>query len=264
MLENVFQMLKDCTQGNPKFPPTILYNEGWLLRLVLDWYSHHPEVNSPLRFLPGSTWFSEALLPSAFLPRNRGDRLAEGYTHADGAIGHMHVGGKEKAYLRLDKPAKQFIICEAKLFSKLSAGTTHAPDYDQAARNVGCLCEVIFRAKDRYNIIKSPDDLDIFGFFVLAPSSQIGEGEFEVQLDRKNIFQKIQNRAGKYEGEKGKLLGKWLHDWVKPVTERINLRSLSWEEIIKEIEGLDEDSGKELQEFYKLCLVYNENKPKKK
>lgn len=263
MLENVFQMLRGGTQGTPKLPPTILYNEGWLLRLVLDWYAHHPEINSPLKFLPKATWFSEALLPSAFFARERGDRLAETHTHADGIIGHILVGDKRKADLRLIKPAKQFIICEAKLFSKLSSGTTRAADYDQAARHVGCLCEVLRQARDDHQVISSPHDLDIFGFFVLAPSSQIDEGLFKDQLDRENIFQKIQNRAGKYEGEKGKLLGGRLHDWVRPMMERISLGSLSWEEIIQGIKGVDGNSGKELQEFYERCLVYNKPKGNK-
>jgi len=260
MVHKVFQMLQGCAQGTAKFPPTILYNEGWLLRLVLDWYAHHAEVNSPLTFLPGATWFSEALLPSSFLARYRGDRLAETHTHADGIIGHITVGDEGKADLRLTKPAKQFIICEAKMFSKLSAGTTHAPDYDQAARNVGCLCEVFRRAKDTYQVIKNSEELDIFGFYVIAPVSQVNRGIFTDRLDRDKIFQKIKNRAGEYEGEKDK----WLRQWVEPVMARIALRCLSWEEIIQEIKGLDENSGKALQEFYKLCLVYNENKSKEK
>ena len=38
-------------------------------------------------------WYSEALLPSAFLARVREDKLAEFWTHADGVIGDK--GGLE-------------------------------------------------------------------------------------------------------------------------------------------------------------------------
>jgi hypothetical protein len=71
------RMLRAASGGRPLFPPTLLYNEGWLLRLVLDWFSRHDVQGHPLSFGAGARWFSEALLPSAFLARHRGDRLAE-------------------------------------------------------------------------------------------------------------------------------------------------------------------------------------------
>ncbi|MCH7876577.1 MAG: hypothetical protein IH965_14945 [Gemmatimonadetes bacterium] len=41
-------------------------------------------VPHPFALMPRARWYSEALLPSQFLKRFRGDPLAEGWTHADG------------------------------------------------------------------------------------------------------------------------------------------------------------------------------------
>jgi hypothetical protein len=63
---------------------------------VVDWFAHHTVPNFPLNFAPSARWFSEALLPSAFLARSRGDSLAELWTHADATIGHFNVGSNRK------------------------------------------------------------------------------------------------------------------------------------------------------------------------
>src|SRR5258707_14318772 len=81
-------MLEACETGHAAFPPSVLFNEGWLLRIVLDWFAGHGGDRYPLSSRPGARWFSEAWLPSAFLPRYRGDPLAEARFHAAVAIGH--------------------------------------------------------------------------------------------------------------------------------------------------------------------------------
>ena len=146
VLDRIVSMLRSCDSAAPLFPPTELFGEGWLLRLFLDLFSTHRVDNHPLSFSQRARWFSEALLPSAFLPRYRGDPLAESWTHADGVIGHFHIGHVGRADLSLSHDASQFIVLEAKMFSKLSSGVTHARYFDQAARTVACMAEVLRRA----------------------------------------------------------------------------------------------------------------------
>ena len=76
--------------GEPDSPirPTEVFNEGWMLRLTLDWMEADARPDHPLSFDEGARWSSEALLPSSFLPRHRGDPLGEGWTNADGCVGH--------------------------------------------------------------------------------------------------------------------------------------------------------------------------------
>ena len=77
VIERIAERLSKTSGSDRVLPPTDLYNEGWMLRLVLDWFSQNPMIQHELRFCEGSDWYSEALLPSAFLARKRGDGLAE-------------------------------------------------------------------------------------------------------------------------------------------------------------------------------------------
>lgn len=79
--ERVAQLLMRCGHGDSVRPQTALFNEGWMLRLVLDWAAHHPSAVRELTFDEGSRWYSEALLTSRFRPRQRGDTAGEGFTH---------------------------------------------------------------------------------------------------------------------------------------------------------------------------------------
>lgn len=65
----LFQYRKDCdmelendvarilfsagTEGSP-LRPTELYNEGWMLRLILDWCARNAAEDHPLFFMPGA------------------------------------------------------------------------------------------------------------------------------------------------------------------------------------------------------------------
>ena len=91
MIERVAKLLDRCGGGESVMPPTELYNEGWLLRIALDWFSTNGPSDSQFSFCPGADWYSEGRLASRFLARCRSDRKAEGFTHADGTIGHFSV-----------------------------------------------------------------------------------------------------------------------------------------------------------------------------
>jgi hypothetical protein len=119
------ELISSFDPSNPHFRPTELYNESWLMKLVFHQAYTIPDEKFPLGFLPGSTWFSEALLPTAFKARFQGDRLSESRTNADGVIGHIRIGTKAKADLELVPDAAQFTVVEAKVGATLSSGTTN-------------------------------------------------------------------------------------------------------------------------------------------
>ncbi len=98
----------------------IIHNEGWLLRLILDWLSRQKLEGHPLNFAGDARWYSEGLLESQFLARIRSDNLAEGWTHADGVIGQVVIGDGALANILLSKNATQFIVTEAKLFALIA------------------------------------------------------------------------------------------------------------------------------------------------
>lgn len=100
-LDRIGEMLRTAHKDERTFPATIFYNEGWLLRLVVDWFSLTQAAGHALSFASDARWFSEALLPSQFLGDRRGDPLAEGWTHADAVIGHVTIGSTALANVAL-------------------------------------------------------------------------------------------------------------------------------------------------------------------
>jgi hypothetical protein len=253
-LDRIAEMLRGCDGDSNVFPPTILYNEGWLLRLILDWFSTHRVQNHPLSFSESARWFSEALLPSAFLPRSRQDPLGEAYTHADGVIGHFEIGSRGRGDLRLLKDANHFVVLEAKMFSRLSPGVSHARYFDQAARNVACMAEVL-KARE-----KPVEGYSRLGFYVLAPSEQLKkESSFRECTSIESIRDKVESRVEEYENlEEGGEKRAWFENWFRHLIDRIEIKCLSWEDILPFIVKQDKESGEAIQAFYGRCLQHNQ------
>jgi len=250
-LERIWGILESCSTEEPKVPPTILYNEGWLLRLVLDWFSTHGVPGHALEFDDGGRWFSEALLPSAFLATRRRDPLAEGWTHADSAIGHFDIGDVGKGDLKLRHDAEQLVIVEAKMFAGLSSGVTNAAYFDQAARTVAYMAEVLKRAA------RPASEMSRLGFCVLAPLQQIRRGSLEEQVNKDSIDRKVEQRARDWVEAHPDDNGQWSSEWFQPALEMVRLSVLSWEEVVGTITEHDAESGGAVRAFYKACVRFN-------
>jgi len=248
-LNRVNHSLGLCDSEARHFPPTDLYNEGWMLRLVLDWFAHNRNLEHELGCPEGSDWYSEALLPSQFLARSRGDKLAESWTHADGVIGQFLIGEIGVGGLSLPQSAHHFVVTEAKMFSKLSAGVTNARYYNQAARNVACIAEVLRLAEAQ------PASFSNLGFYVLAPRSRIDEGVFSKYMDKQSVHDIVKRRVSEYNDSKKV---DWFQNAFRPLLERITIREISWEEVLAFISDSDPEYAVEMQNFYAKCLKYNQ------
>lgn len=250
-MKPLIDLLETLENSESKFRPTEIYNEGWLLRILLNEYSQNQYKKSPLNFSPGADWYSEAMLPTRFKARYRGDKHAESRTNADGVIGHIKVGEKGKADLELDDNAKQLTVVEAKMNSSLSKGTTKAPNFDQAARNVACMAEVLNRSA------QCSGGIDYMSFVVIAPKSAIDSGKFSDFMNEDSIKEKVHNRVYSYQTDAenntdSDVYIEWYNKCFRQVIDSINLITLSWE---KAIDNLD-DSDK-IDEFYEKCKEYN-------
>ena len=239
-LERIAQIQGRADEPDSPIRPTEVFNEGWMLRLTLDWMAAEGQPDHPLSFDEGARWSSEALLPSSFLARHRGDERAEGWTNADGCVGHFDQH-PPRGDLSLRRDAAQFVVIEAKMFSGLSRGTTRAPDFDQAARNVACMAEVLHRAS------RAPDAMSSLAFFVTAPQSQIDAEIFGGLATKESIRGKVIERVASYSGERDE----WLHEWFEPVLESVRVELLSWESLLV-------GAPEALAEFYGRCLKYND------
>ena len=54
MIERVAKLLDRCGDRTSVMPPTELYNEGWLLRVALDWFSTDGPSDSQFSLSPGA------------------------------------------------------------------------------------------------------------------------------------------------------------------------------------------------------------------
>jgi hypothetical protein len=238
-------MLLRCGTEAAILPPTELYNEGWLLRLVLDWFERARVGNHPLVFSPGAHWYSEALLASRFLPTRRGDPLAESFTHADGIVGHFDISPGERGEATLRRDAQQFVVIEAKLGSGLSKGVKNSPDYGQAARNAACIAYAVQLAG------LQPASLTSLAFYVVAPEQQIHSGLFEDFATKERILSQVKLRVAQYGG----VHDLWFEEAFLPTLDRMAVDLLPWESVIEYIEYHDANSG--LRDFYQQCLRFN-------
>lgn len=254
-MERLKAMLDASSTSSPFFPPTILYNESWLLRIVLDWFYTHKIPNHPLTFLEGARWFSEAALPSPFLNNPEGARLAEGWSHAHGVIGHFEVGKEHKIDLSFQPGGKQLVVIEAKMFSQLAAKISHVNYYDQAARTVACIVATLAIAKC------SPSDLSRIGFYVLAPDSQIKRAVFERLMSRDSILKKVEQRVDGYVNAGDREKKDWYHNSFRPMFDQIDLKTLSWEDVIRGIQRYDLSSGTSIKTFYDRCVKFGRQHP---
>ena len=165
--ERIIKMLEIAHTDATVFPRAqLLYNEGWMLRILLSIQSEGIEC-FPFTFQPGAKWFSEAKIKSPFHSRFRGDKLAESHTTPDGVIGHFKFRPETKIGLILTSDSTQFVVTEAKMFSELGKRVKNAKDYDQAARTVACIAWVIRQSN------RSVKDFTSLGFYVIAPQEQI-------------------------------------------------------------------------------------------
>jgi hypothetical protein len=245
-LDRIKKMLEIAHTDDAVFPPTDLYNEGWMLRILLSIQSEGIDC-FPFSFQPGARWFSEAQISSPFLPRKRGDPLAESHTHLDGAIGHFDFQPGTKTGLALTSNATQFVVIEAKMFSSLSKGVTHATYYDQAARTVACIAWAIGQSG------RSVSDLESLGFYVVAPEEKITRGAFSSQIKKSSMREKVVSRISGYsnEGKKYDALQMWYNDFFTPTLDHIDIGCVSWKSVIDRVDDAS------IREFYDRCLEFN-------
>ncbi|MBZ5537850.1 MAG: hypothetical protein LAO31_17995 [Acidobacteriia bacterium] len=251
--QRVAELLLRCGSGESILPATELFNEGWMLRLVLDWASAHPRSISALPFDEGSSWYSEALLGSRFKPRSRGDASGEGFTHADAVIGHFQLRPGGRGDIELLADARQLTVVEAKLASGLSPGIKHAPDYNQAARNVACIAHLLESQPDCGASITN------CGFVVLAPSARIQEGAFRL-VNSEDIGRAVRKRAEAFDAA----TLEWCDRAFAAVLARCRIVVVSWEAVLDQIEAVDPPSAVGLRRFYADCLRWNPLLPAKR
>ena len=250
MKNEILRILEKADKPDSNIPPTLLYNEGWMLRIILQQIKEKGIIHNDLSFPDNNIdWFSEALLPSPFLARSRGDILYETMTHADGVVGKFNIGKKNKGGLTLKDSCDFFYVTEAKMYSKLATGTKYSNNYNQAARYVSCIAKLIY---DNKTI--QIDKFKKLAFYVLLPEEQIKlEPTFKSLTDKDNIKNTIKNRISHYPSDdsKKKEIFEWINSNLNNFIDKLEVKLITWEELVENSNDIT------INTFYEKCKNYN-------
>jgi hypothetical protein len=232
------------------FPPSELFSEGWMLRLLLDAHSNG-HGGLPVPITANAVWHSEARLSSPFQRSHQGDPYAETHTHVDGVIGQFGFRPGTTAGFHLAPDATQFVVIEAKMGSKLAPGTAKAPWYDQAARNVTAMAWTLAQAG------LDPCGLDSLSFVVIAPRDRIDkEPTFASYMDLGSIEDKVRRRIDLYRNDdpgRHRNLVEFRDTVLRRFLKALDLQLVSWEDTIADA-SLDKRPN--LTAFYGRCQAH--------
>ncbi|MDH4208057.1 MAG: hypothetical protein OEV76_04210 [Anaerolineae bacterium] len=216
------------------FPETLIFNEGWLLRLVLkEWLAGS---GSPgFGFLPfpqGVTAYSEGQLYTPFKARFRADKLAESHTHVDGIVGDFSIDGT-KSGIELKSGFRYIAAFEAKLYAPIAQGVTNARWYDQVSRTAACLINSILRAK--------PEGSYAAHLAVLYPEDNhhIDRTLYTKDYVERQIGRRLEGFLE--TGKPGEAVERFARGW-RDVLQRLHVWFLTWEDVLEDI-GSDQLRG---------------------
>ncbi len=231
--------------GKPEclFPETDIFNEGWLLRLVLsEWLTG--SGGSGFEFLPfpeGGRAYSEGQLYTPFKARFRADKLAESNTRVDGIVGDFTIKDT-KSGIVLDSDMSYVAVFEAKLFAPIAPGVTNAPRYDQVSRTAGCLINSILDAKpagdyDAYLTVLHVDD-----------KHRIDPDLYTPDHVEKQIARRV--RSFLKTGNPGSAVEQFARVW-RDVLDHLQIHFHTWEEVLSDM------GNEDLDDFYEKCKTFN-------
>jgi len=237
MIDRVTEILSKCGTAQTNIPPTLLYNEGWMTRLLVSGSIEYAIRLESIDFGNIRNWYSEGLLSSPFLASNRGDKLAEGYTHTDMALGDFTL---KRGGIKVEGSIGLFGVIEAKMGSPLSSGTKNAPNYNQASRNLACMA---------FNTRNTKHELI---FAVAAPEVKIEEHGIATQVEVQTMLAQISERFDMYDRDSEEYA---LKDKVLQRASQCSCMVISFESWIDAFAGHDIHSS--LVAFQKHCYDFN-------
>jgi len=237
--ESTIEKIKALDKLAEHINPTVIYNEGWMIRLlVMESIIEKLEIEG-ISFgnVASQNWTSEALIESPFL---KAQKYPERHTHPDIIFGDFCVDYAKCGKITLKDPPKRLGIIEAKMGSNLSQRTSYAEKYNQASRSICCLSHVT----------KDKPDCEIF-FIVAAPKKTIEKPIFVKQIKPENIKKQIEERF--------QLSSIEYLPGIRGQVENCKISTISYESWI---DGLKKNDGveKELNKFYQKCLQHNKIK----
>ena len=227
---------KELSKEKGNLPSTLFYNEGFLLRLILDKYASNNALFKTVRMPKTKNWFSEAVLRTPF---NKHEGIRENHTYADAIIGEFNK--RFQSGIDLSNTMGEFFVIEAKVRSDISRGVTNSENsYTQISRNIACLYYEVLQSGRR--------DYENFGFYVFAPEWTINHYSFK-SINRDVIVNEVINRDNQFSESMVDINN--FSDFVK----RITIKNISWETLIADM--TDETFRNDFNDFYHMVLEVN-------
>ena len=253
-LERVQHLMELAAGPQRNFAATELYNEGWMLRLVLDWHEQHPGTDSPLALPKGRTarWYSEGRLPTPFRVEHRGTTLGEAQVRVNGIVGHLEVS-ETHADIRLAAKASHFVVIESKMGTGLVESSRFGGRYDQAARTVACMAKALQIAK------LPPEKLGTLAFYLVAPEVRVKADVYGDLVSARSIGERVAARHATYREsvKEPAEVDTWFNEWFTPTLAAITLEVLTWEQLLHDVRAADSTFGEGLDTFYHQSLIHN-------
>lgn len=214
------------------FVNTEVWNEGWMLRLVVAKLHDMDSVSGceaakVICACSKRGWCSEGRLYPLF--------ENEKSTRADGIVGDLTLRPKTKWGFDASpqQEGAQFVVLEAKMNSALSKGVAMAEDFDQASRYVACLSGILSKVEDAQGRI-----------YVIVPKERIGHFRPTVEEAQKRFFKELESK----NGDRHKLREGLDVDRIRKAAERIRIDLVTWDDLISVIPT--DEGGKDINDFY--------------
>ena len=269
VIEQIAELYLKCNNKQEKcFPPTALFNETWMLRLILDWFKQNNDKTTDEHFLHFSEtakWYSEPLLPTPFIRINK----PEHRTSADAILGEWESDGTKEG-VKIPVKAKQFFVLEAKMNSGLSKSTknTQEEGYLQSSRTIACMIQMLYDRNGGSE--KNTEDNIKVAYYVIAPEEKIKHIKGQMLQNslsdnngsdpqiRSVIKTQVECRVKGSEGsDSDSLKNEWL-PYLNNSIGAIHIGLETWEDILDYIKNIDADNNYDgLSFFYQKCIEYN-------
>ena len=234
-----------ATSDTPVFPPDKIFNQHWLLGLVLGWFAEQPVVGHSLNFAPGARWFSGGMIPQPFMKRMGSDKRYDTRIPVDAVVGHFNLSAGDSYTISLSPDATQLLVLETRLFETIAEEDASVRLFSTSARSIAGLVETLRRAR------LAPDQVEKLGFYLLAPQTQIEKGIFP-EMARQIIQRQVKHRVDDYAG----FQDRWYEDWFLPAFDHVDVQVVSWESVIAAIKERDSQGAAEIRDFYQACEEY--------
>ena len=226
--------------GTPEclFPETEIFNEGWLLRLVLKaWLAGSgPSRFDFLPFPQGVAAYSEGQL---YTPFGAGP-LYERNTHVDSIVGDFSITDT-KSGIVLNPQLRYVAAIEAKIFGRISRGVKSAPDYDQVSRTAACLINSVLRARPQTTYSAH------LALVYAEDNPYIDRAEYGRDYIQRTIADRLEPFTA--TEERSHTIERFAEGW-KEVFERLKVHFLTWEDVVADL-GDDK-----LSAFYESCKKF--------